>query len=973
MMIDLIIEINGYKQLKKIEKGMISSLMDDLDRLFSPLHPKSAGHVGGGFLYRFSPGKRELRILIETVYRAWTQLDSFGEDLRGYNMLLLEDEKTGDEELADWLDRKLMAISRDRTFLLSPELVSRFQAYVQLRECDDFFICEGLLDGSGEIERHIGDFLDAHPMMEGLVDRFEPFLNGQVRGMLCLTGPEGSGKRHAVSYLERQILGKEQASFLTLVPTDALSAPGVPLLEAIRDRGLEHCESFLEGTGLRLWRSLAPLLELCPETVCFEDAVLLFGLYLQSYIAEMESRLLPPLLIVYRIDAFRGETVNAIASFVKEHEERGCLNALVTSRRESMEAPFAPIHMDFFRCELWPQRELSRLLPRELYDGADLSLQVHAVSLYHTALLLKRGVGFFSGMQATKRMVRDLNRLEAKMLFLFTLCEGLFDADELRREFPFDRVERGEYMSVLSDLVEVGLLKGDGSLKPVYPELAPFLSRQLGEEGAALEQLFGDLLMARQRSGDERCEQLAQRWFRHRSGSVQAIYWLLSRLERLISRGKISLAAPFFEDASLAVRRLESQQVELRDYLDALYLSSSLCEGRDRLAGEIAGRFSERPEPLDTKIRSTRRLALAEYLLSVHSYRKAMDPAKSALLELQESELRNGEAYANLLLGRILLAMDRIDEARDYFTIARETAFPPGEVDRSAQLAAHLALVHFIEGNFTASYREAELSLCAALETGDRDMEIYARFIRGRIDFMLGRYPEAEEVFTSLLNLALVYGKEDVEEVCVGWAWRSMVYQGKLQPAMHRLSDSPENPEHQFFYAEACFLNEEYGEALRAIEEAARLERDRVKLFAVPVPWNWESGFACFEDLMLASPGRHGTLYQLIRAWYGLILSRNNQLEEGRQELWRLTREEQLSEHDPYSHLYIFFQTLAFPPDKSEGQGEGLDELTQLSKALRFVQGLGSRVEKPIDRQDYLNRNYWNAKLTARGREAKLI
>jgi tetratricopeptide (TPR) repeat protein len=973
IMIDVLIEINGIDQLKIIEPEMIEELTGYLDQLFERSMLDRSLRFGSLLVYRFSPGKREVGLLFDVIMHAWSAIGERSEKLRGYNLIVERDDGIDPEMLREWLEKRILSVRSDRSFWIGKEAAEAFSPYAELLPEGEGFIVKGPGSFDGGQQATISVFMDGHPEMEELMERFGPILNGQEHGILFLHGPAFSGKEHALDYLKRKTaFRRDDLPFLSILPPVSYTGAGVPLIEAAARRGWEHTPDFLSRGAGACWRDLSHLLERDPETVTREDAEMIFGFYLEAYIRQMEEKLLPPLLFIERIGEYRHETVRALGRFLDEHLHSGRLNAILTSREESLPVDFADLPITRVSFDLWKTEELSRLVDRSLLEHLDEGNREASVSLYHTALILERGSGYFSGNTATRKVIRELPFLHRKLLFLATITGGLYTADRIRILFGIDSVERGEFATLASDLIDYGLLAESPLLKPVFPQLRAFLKRELGEEGDALEAFFLGHLEAEQKGlekGAYRREALLQQ---EDAASGQTVRWLLERIENLLDMGLLSLAAPFFEQISRKINRMGQDKQELRDHLDALYLLAAIREGRDGLAGEIAARFGERPEPSDWKIRSIRRQALGEYLLAVHAFRKALDPSKAALIELQERKQPSGEAMANLLLGRIILAMGRIDEARDYFLIASETGFQGGEGDHSGEISAYLAAAYYLGGSMSAALREIERASSRLASSGRRQWELFAAFLTGRIFFTLGRYGEAEEQFLFCRNITLLYPSDGSGELVDGWVCRSMIYQGKIDAAVKRLEVSADNPEHRFFQAEAYFLSEEYEKALTAIDRALRLEKERIKLFSRPVPYCWESGFACIEDLAFALPGSHGSLFQLIRAWRGLILSRNGRSEEGQEELARITREEKLAENDPFSHLYLFFQTLAIP-ETSAGSPEGLDRLTQLSKALRYVQGISSRIEVPADRQDFLNRSYWNAKLTARGRAAKLI
>ncbi len=87
-------------------------------------------------------------------------------------------------------------------------------------------------------------------------------------------------------------------------------------------------------------------------------------------------------------------------------------------------------------------------------------------------------------------------------------------------------------------------------------------------------------------------------------------------------------------------------------------------------------------------------------------------------------------------------------------------------------------------------------------------------------------------------------------------------------------------------------------------------------------------------------------------------------------ELYHITREERVSELDPYLPLYSYWYATTLP----EEGGEGTDhKLTILNRAMKHLQQRWSRIENARDRSQLMTANYWNARLLEEGRARRLL
>jgi len=129
-------------------------------------------------------------------------------------------------------------------------------------------------------------------------------------------------------------------------------------------------------------------------------------------------------------------------------------------------------------------------------------------------------------------------------------------------------------------------------------------------------------------------------------------------------------------------------------------------------------------------------------------------------------------------------------------------------------------------------------------------------------------------------------------------------------------------------------------------------------------------GFSDLEDRAIRGNDGKGVLAHCIRAFRGYLLGLGGQKEEGRQELSRLIREEKICEEDPFNHFYYYLYNLVVPVG---GDGESLNQLTLLSRGLKYLQLRGSQIDDTKTKQAYLNKNYWNGLLMEEGRRHKII
>ena len=243
--------------------------------------------------------------------------------------------------------------------------------------------------------------------------------------------------------------------------------------------------------------------------------------------------------------------------------------------------------------------------------------------------------------------------------------------------------------------------------------------------------------------------------------------------------------------------------------------------------------------------------------------------------------------------------------------------------------------------------------------------ELYLVFLEVRIQFELGRYDECIELCCRGLNLCALYGEEP-RPVFARWLKRAEAYSGSAAKAAIALENQLDNPEARLFYSEALFLSDQREKALRALQpELFDLSSEPV-YFEPAERMKWSTGFAQVEDR-----GIHGELLGLrIRAFRAYMQSILEETNFGIDELARITREEKLSNIDPYNGLYFYYYACAI---ETASGVNNLDRLTALSKALKYVQERAATMDNSADKLSYLRNNYFNSRILEEAKASNLL
>ncbi|MDA3939536.1 MAG: hypothetical protein PF693_09530, partial [Spirochaetia bacterium] len=591
------------------------------------------------------------------------------------------------------------------------------------------------------------------------------------------------------------------------------------------------------------------------------------------------------------------------------------------------------------------------------------------VSFYHFTINNKEEKNLLNGPDSTLKVINELDHNSRRFFILYSLFYNLTGKTEIISYLSTDQNDKYRNESYYIELVNKGLIYPDNSAEPVFKDVDKIISYHFSsEDELIIDIIIKDVIDQSKGFKITIFEKIANLYKKLGNLSKEAEY-LLNVIDQLIISGKTDIAGPFFERIAFLHRRNidEKKLIEVRQNI--YFLKAAIFDNKDDFATDINLRLNN-VEFGNLVLNTERRIVCSEYLFAMYKYKKSLDIAKTALIDIQDSENFNLKTIVNLQLARILMGMKRIDESKDYFKIAKETIAREKDLYILIEINSHEAVVNFIDGNFSESLRLINDSLSHCIITGRRDWELFLIFLKGRILFELGNYSKAVTIFSEGLRHCDTYlytGKKSFFNI---WLGRSYIYLKEFRYGLKILVDYQNYPEALYFSSEGLFFLEEYNNAYEAINSALTIERDRNRFFCSSNITSFESGYDFIEDRGLVIEGSYGVLFQLIRAFRAFLMSKTKNEIEGRLELAKLTREERLSDIDLNNGFYYYLHSLTLPEHTG---AEAVDRLTLLSKALRHIQKTASNIDDPKHRQMYLSQNYWNAGLMEEGRAHKLI
>jgi len=409
--------------------------------------------------------------------------------------------------------------------------------------------------------------------------------------------------------------------------------------------------------------------------------------------------------------------------------------------------------------------------------------------------------------------------------------------------------------------------------------------------------------------------------------------------------------------------RLRMQAVLYINRLRLALLQANLHEGERVRAAAERIEFTESCDFVAADLTLERSRLSAR----VASGRETLTLIKRAIMVYQDRDDQAGLARGNLDFGLVLLAQEDVLEAREYFQLASKMAASSGDLFEQIRADVLQMTSTFIHGNFSRVLNQAATLSERTSKAGMREIQLFSEFANARSHFELGRYEDAAASFERGCSRARFYGWKVPGDLFRRWLARALVYDSRTRRGISMLSDEPESRESCFFLGEAWLRFGDHGKALEAFDRATELPADpRSSVEAIA----WNTGYAGFEDRAIGVFDGARVIDHQLLALRGYVLAESGRLEEGVQEMHRLTRELKVSEIDPFNRLYYYLYSLILP---ESGDLNIDDRSTVLGRAVRHIQERTSRLDKYSHKTDFLRRNYWNNRLMSHAQSSNLV
>ncbi len=964
-MIYILIELNGFRQLKKIDRTLTDTIEETMNSTFQGEDCKFIDYRHSIFTFLCSGEDQDLSLLFTAILDFFNYLKSKRDYLTGFNILLTEapTAKTADHQ--GILHDKLFLTDEDESLYVSKGLISILGSFAEFTESNNLYKLLSFNKYKQDQGESIVSFLSRSKGMEKYIDSLEPYINGDKRGLVFFYSRNSYGFSFLSFSIALLLQGKTRNVPWIYIKSDRSGISDInSLINCMNRDFMTQAEKYLSGVELLLWKEKFPLIEDNNRVIFDEDALVLFRLYLKAYSRRMEELYLPPIVFILDSHRFDEQTAGQMAIILEDLYLDLNLIPVLFSEEEDLPAVYNLFKGKKFQAGEW-------ILESDQGAEKDSGSYNSPVAYYHASMLFREVNEIIPENEVGSRFRNDLGYSVNHFLLLYSLFQDLCDKEMFLSLLVNEQQEKMKNEKIWKDMVFHGFIYPGNLGITCLPDNSEELYLNLKQDEKIVISGMVESILDQTEGFKLIIYEKISYLFRKIGMYKEEALYILKTIDELIVSNKASLTGPFFKRISQLIKGdLTGDNRRLVEFRQNIcFLKAAIYDNRDDFAMDVYQRLTT-GEIKDSILDSERKISCSDYLYAQYKFKKALDLAKSALLDIQDSDNRYLKTQVNFTIAKILMGMKRIDESKDYFRIAKEILERERDIFLILEINSFEAVVNFSFGNFSESLRLLEESFVICETTGKRDWQLFLVFLHGRVMFELGEYRKAVSSFTEGLRLCGIYFDGKKKDIFNIWLGRCFIYLGEYRYGLKILDNYDFSSEALYFSAEGLYFLEEYNNSMKKIETAFDTEQDRIRLFCSSNITSWESGYDFIEDRSLVSGGGHGVLFQLIRAFRAFLSVKTGNESDGWKELVRLSREDRLSETDLNNGYYYYLHALTLPENTGAA---GVDRITLLSKALRHIQQTASRIDNPKHRQLYLNHNYWNGSLMDEGRQYKLI
>jgi tetratricopeptide (TPR) repeat protein len=1019
IMIYLLVDLFNYRQLTRLRRESLPTLEKRLTELCAGKKTRVIkSHEGTVLIECGREEELNARACASFALQIHGYLTSVREELFGFIVLIGALPPEDPVRIEEKMKRLASRVERGEELWLSEPAVRHFSVCLSAESNGEVARVTAArnIEARRDEEEETRRVWVREGLVQRVLDSLTPRLNGCDDGkILFLHGPSGAGKTAILLEAAQRLgLGGRKAPLLRLFTLFRRRSSIHPFINSLQPSLLRETPKYLQGPEVAVWNEMGGLLaylhgaEVSTNTrqgsffpdQLQEDFTVGYQLYLLAFVRMTASLLLPAIIACEGLESYHPSARRLVARLIGELLAYPNFIPVLSSTMREIPEELSAFDIDPFYVHPLGEREI-RTLSRHFFPGLELPpteirrLKHRAGRLFTPVVSylqyirktggIRDGENGFQWVQSAVKspalpsnplsvswlLIKSMSKDTLVLLYALHLAAGLLDRNGLLAFLFQSGFERASVEKSLEGLITYGLVADEELLIPALPALRRKLEELLGPDGEKLRADFISYLFSLWKRGEFPRRVLLFSFLARAGRTDLALQVLPEVIRRKIEERDLAGARIFCDTGRLDFSLpLDDQQKEdLLLISTAGKLRAAVAEGKLEEALALCrtlsppGRVGMRGEPAGDAA-----LALAVCLLARGDGNAALEDLKAALLRFQETGFERGKRGAYHLLGLAMLGCGKTREAIEYLDLSERLCVEAGDSLGALRSTALLGVCQFLEGRLTQCLQTAERGEEAARSMGQREQELFLRFLRARGLFQLGLYGECSLSLQACLCAATLYSAGQAQAVMSAWLGRSILYQGDVACAVKYLEKLDQTREVLFFLAEGALFSENlenaslYGERSLAAKETA--------VFPPPEGVSWRDGFCSMEGRCFRLGREDAFLKRNTRALIGCLLGMRGFSREAIRDLRSLSRGEGSAENDPNAYLNAYLYSLVLPEYASEDED---DKVTILSKSLKGLQERVSRIESPGHKNAFLGLNYWNHRIMDEARLRKLM
>ena len=318
-MIYIVIEINGFKQLKKVNNNLIVQVLDYMDTSLNSDECNFVVQKNDVFIYNCAAENQNINSLFINTINLFKFLELNKNDLYGYNVFISQSAMDFSEEQIMLLIHKIYLIKDDESYYVDKGIYTLFTGFAEFNPGGEFYKLSSYNEISHDDEDNIIKFLSQRENIDQYFDVVSPFISSDKKGFVFFY----SEKNYEASILSFCIAGLLQGStldvpWLYISPGKSDISYAGSLLNCMDSSFINKAADYLSEPERSIWSDNIHFLLRSNCMISDEDSIILFRIYLKAYSNKMRELLLPPIVFILNIDNFRDIPLNYIASALED-------------------------------------------------------------------------------------------------------------------------------------------------------------------------------------------------------------------------------------------------------------------------------------------------------------------------------------------------------------------------------------------------------------------------------------------------------------------------------------------------------------------------------------------------------------------------------------------------------------------------------------------------------------------------------